>query len=246
MAVRIPSVKSGTGAAHARIEAWLEQAVTTGLLSRGEKLPPERELAVRLGVSRMTLRHALASLERRGLVSRRVGRDGGTFVGEPKLELSGTAALSDQLRGLGLTAGARVLSARERAAGADASALGLSAAEAVLEIVRIRLVAGEPIALERTVVAADAFPGLLDDELGGSLYEVMRRRFGEAPVRADERLEAGLATAAEAEALEIAAGEPVLRVERTAYAASGRAVEHGRDTFRADRTRVSWSSSISR
>ena len=46
----------------------------------------------------MTLRHALASLEQRGLLARRVGRDGGTFVAEPKLELTGLAGLSDQLR----------------------------------------------------------------------------------------------------------------------------------------------------
>jgi len=245
MQMRIPPVKPGAGAAHAQIEAWLDEAVKTGRLSRGERLPPERELAARLGVSRMTLRHALGSLEQRGLVSRRVGRDGGTFVAEPKLELMGTAALSDQLRQLGLSAGARVLSARERAAREDARPLGLAAADRVYEIVRVRLAAGAPVALERTVLVADAFPGLLEEQLDGSLYEVMRARFGEAPVRAVERLEAAPAACDEAAALGIEVGEPVLCVERTAYSSSGRAVERGRDAFRADRTRVTWASMIS-
>src|SRR3954471_22469400 len=102
MRVGVRPVKRGRGPAHAQIEAWLADAVSRGRLVPGERLPPERELAGRLGVSRMTVRHALASLERRGLVARRVGRGGGTFVAEPKLELAGLTALSDQLRGLGL------------------------------------------------------------------------------------------------------------------------------------------------
>src|ERR1700730_18470664 len=108
MAIRIPSVKPGRGPAHLQIESWLTGAIAAGSIGPGDRLPPERDLAGRLRVSRMTLRHALASLERRGLVVRHVGRDGGTFVAEPKLELAGLSALSDQLRGLGLEAGARV------------------------------------------------------------------------------------------------------------------------------------------
>nr|MBA2461783.1 UTRA domain-containing protein [Actinomycetota bacterium] len=139
----------------------------------------------------------------------------------------------------------RVLSARQRAAREDAGPLGLAAGEPVYEIIRVRLAGGQPVALERTVLVADAFPGLLEEQLEGSLYEVMRARFGEAPVRAVERLEAAPADRNEADALGIRAGEPVLCVERTAYLASGRAVERGRDAFRADRTRVTWASKIS-
>src|SRR5918911_795984 len=128
-------VKPGRGPAHAQIERWLADAIRTGRFAPGHRLPPERDLAVRAGVSRMTLRQALDSLERRGLVERRVGRDGGTFVAEPKLELAGLSALSDQLRGLGLEAGARVLSAEERAATSAEAELG----PRVYELVRVRL-----------------------------------------------------------------------------------------------------------
>jgi GntR family transcriptional regulator len=64
------------------------------------------------------------------------------------------------------------------------------------------------------------------------------------PVRAQERLEPALAHADEADALEIAAGAPVMLVERTAFAASGRPVEISRDVFRGDRTRIVWESEI--
>jgi GntR family transcriptional regulator len=158
------------------------------------------------------------------------GRHGGTFVAEPKLELAGTSALSDQLRGLGLAAGARVLSATER--------------DGVYAIERVRLANGEPVALERGEYPADVFPGLLDGPLDGSLYDLIRARYDDVPVRAVERLEPGVATEVEADALGIGPGAPVMRVERTAYSAAGRAVEHSRDVFRGDRTTVVWESQI--
>src|SRR5436305_2384432 len=202
MALRVPRVKPGRGPAHAQIEAWLDDAVAAGKLGPGDRLPPERELAERLRVSRMTLRHALDSLERRGLVARRVGRDGGTFVAQPRIELAGLAGLSDQLRARGLAAGARVLSALER----DATSAETELGDRVYEIVRVRLANGEPVALERGVYSADAFPGLLDEPLEGSLYELMRRRRDEVPVRAVERLEPALADEDAADALGVTPG----------------------------------------
>ena len=58
----------------------LLQAVRLGIVGTGERLPPERELAARLGVSRVTLREAIRALADAGLVESRRGRTGGTFV----------------------------------------------------------------------------------------------------------------------------------------------------------------------
>jgi len=218
----------------------LERAIDDGRLAPGDRLPSERELAERYGVSRMTLRQALGTLERQGRLVRSQGRYGGTFVAEPKLELAGTSALSDQLRGLGVAAGARVLSAVERPASPDETILG----RRVYAIVRVRLANGAPVALERGAYAARAFPGLLDGPLDGSLYELIRARYDEVPVRARERLEPGLAQPDDADALGLEPGAPVMLVERTAYAASGRPVERSHDVFRGDRTRVVWDSEI--
>jgi GntR family transcriptional regulator len=245
-----PDTASPSGLAPVRVPARdtaILDAIAGFIVERGlvpgDRLPPERELARRLRVSRMTLRQALHALEQRGLVSRRVGREGGTFVAEPKLELSGLAALSDQLRGLGRQAGARVLSAVERRpAPAEAAALGSSLG--VFEIVRVRSADDIPVALERTVLPAEVFPGILDAPLDGSLYALMRERYGVSPVRAVERLEPALAGKDDAVALGIAPGLPLMRVERVTYAGSGRAVELSRDLFRGDRTRVVWETEI--
>ncbi|AEN08961.1 MULTISPECIES: FCD domain-containing protein [unclassified Streptomyces] len=56
------------------------QVIRLGLVPGGERLPPERELAEHLGISRVTLREVLKVLQDQGLVEARRGRYGGTFV----------------------------------------------------------------------------------------------------------------------------------------------------------------------
>jgi GntR family transcriptional regulator len=226
---------------HAQVAERLAEALGAGDFAPGERMPPERELASRLGVSRMTLRQALDGLERRGLLVRRVGRRGGTFVAGPKLErdLTVFSGLSDELRRQGRAAGARVLAADVVAAGRAASAaLALAPGEPVYEIARVRLADDEPVALEHTIFPAARFPGLLEDPLEGALYDLLRERYDDAPQRAVERLEPTLARPDEAAALEIEAGAPLMLVERVAYAADGVPIEFSRDLFRGDRTRV--------
>lgn len=225
----------------AQIEDRLAADIAAGRLAPGERLPPERALAAQLGVSRMTLRSALGALERRGLLRRVIGRGGGTFVAKQALErdLSAYAGLSDQLRRQGLDPGARVLSARTRRADrASASALELPPGARVHEIVRVRLADGEPVALERTAFPAEAFPGLLDHPLDGSLYDVMRAHHRDLPRRAVERLEPALATPREAEALGVRAGAPLMLVERVAFGDDGTPLEFSRERYRGDHARV--------
>ncbi len=68
---------------HHAFEACVEQlatAIRLGVYSRGTALPPERDLAERVGVSRATLRDAIAALREAGFVTTRRGRGGGTVV----------------------------------------------------------------------------------------------------------------------------------------------------------------------
>ncbi len=70
----------------ARVEAVVRRlgdAIVLGLLTDGEQLPGESDLADRLGVSTVSLREALAALRQQGLVTTRRGRGGGTFVHTP-------------------------------------------------------------------------------------------------------------------------------------------------------------------
>ncbi len=233
---------------HAQIEDWLAGEIADGALRPADRLPTEQDLAAWFGVSRMTLRHALAELARRGLVTRTVGRHGGTFVAAPKLEqdLTTLAGFSEQLRRHGMVAGARVLSARQRPAGpAAGAALRIGEDDPVHEVRRVRLADGRPIALERSLFPAARFPGMLEFRLDGSLYELLEVRYGLRPHRARESLEPVPAGVREAEALEVDQGAPLMLVERTAYARSGEPLEYARDLFRGDRTRVVvWTSEL--
>jgi DNA-binding FadR family transcriptional regulator len=76
-------------------EETVERLLTTiklGLAPPGSKLPPERELAERLDVSRVTLREAIRALQHSGYVESRRGRNGGTFVNPVLPTLTKTAA----------------------------------------------------------------------------------------------------------------------------------------------------------
>jgi GntR family transcriptional regulator, transcriptional repressor for pyruvate dehydrogenase complex len=69
----------GPGLPH-NVARQLETAIAVGLLSHGDRLPPESELAAELGISTGTLRQALETLRQRGAIETRRGRGGGSFV----------------------------------------------------------------------------------------------------------------------------------------------------------------------
>jgi GntR family transcriptional regulator len=210
--------RRGGEPAWAQIEARLNERISGGGLAPGERLPPERELASTLGVSRMTVRQALDALARRGLVERGVGR--GTFVraARPELRLDGPLGLTAELAAQGLRAEAEVL---------------LAAVEGEeLHVRRLRSTGGRPLVLEDSWLPADRFPGLLERDLSGSVYALMRDAYGSAPVRASERLSAVAAGDGDAAALGVRPGAPLLLVEREAVAADGARVERARDLHR--------------
>jgi GntR family transcriptional regulator len=228
--------------AHVQIEQWLMKAISKGDLVPGDKLPREQQLATALGVSRMTLRQALASLAGRGVLKRKPGRTGGTFIAQPKIEcdLTGLAGFTEQMRRAQMRAGARRISASTQPAiRAAAKALGLEPGAPVHEVVRVRSGDGEPLALERSYFPAATFPDLLSHRLSGSIYDVLTRRYGQTPYTANESLEPVIATVEEAELLGIEPGAPLMLIERIAFTAAGLPVEFARDLFRSDRIRIS-------
>jgi GntR family transcriptional repressor for pyruvate dehydrogenase complex len=72
-----------------QIVQQIQDAIRSGRLKPGDRLPPERDLAGRFGVSRVTVRDALRSLEVLGLIQVRVGAAGGAFVTSPGAEIVG-------------------------------------------------------------------------------------------------------------------------------------------------------------
>lgn len=231
----------GDEPAHSLVEQWLAGAIGSGRLPLGERLPPEGEFAAALGISRMTLRQALGALESRGLLERKRGRAGGTFVSKPRIDvdLTGLPGFTEQMRRAQVRAGARVLRAELTPGSEEVTrALDLPRGADVFVVVRVRSADREPLALEETYLAPEDFPGLLEHRLTGSLYALMKRAYGLVPFTAREWLEPVVAGEEEAALLETEPGSALMLVTRTSYTEAGKPVEHAHDRYRADRTRI--------
>lgn len=222
---------ANAGPLYFRLAARLRELIQQGLLGTGRPLPPERELAQRLAVSRQTIRRVVDELASEGALTVRQGS--GTFVSgrlvEPLTEL---ASFSDDMRRRGMVPGSLWLE-REIATPTpqEAFTLGLSLGDRVVRSLRVRTADKERIAVELAVVSAELVGGKAD--FGTSLYDAIRRH-GRAPERALQRVRAAIADARIAELLHIEVGAPVLETERHSYSADGRPVEWTRSTYRGD------------
>lgn len=233
-------VQDESGPAHQQVVDWLRSGIAGRQLAPGARFPPERQLASLLGVSRMTLRQALATLESRGDLLRRRGADGGTYVraGRPEIDLTNLVGLAAQLEGAELAPGARVRSAITATATATvAEQLRLEAGAPVYEIVRVRLANGVPLCIEHSFFPVNLVPDMLQSSLGGSLYQILAAH-GHEPSHAVEYLRGTLVSEPDAELLGVEPGMAGILMERTAYDANEIAVEYSEDIYRSDRVRL--------
>src|SRR5690606_1361206 len=119
----------------------------------GDRVPSERQIADELGASRMTARHALNSLERRGLVETRVGR--GVFVARPTIGMESRTlhGFTEEMQRSGRTVSSLILDAGAGIADAEvARSLDIAENTPVHRLVRVRMVDSEPLAMERTEI----------------------------------------------------------------------------------------------
>jgi GntR family transcriptional regulator len=217
----------------------LIKRIDNGDLPPGSRCPSERQLASDYGISRMTARAAVNLLVQRGYVERKNGS--GTFVASPKIELdlSTVAGFSDRVLRHGITPGARVIGARTvRASELDTSvttALEISDTESVHVLVRARTGDHELLALEESYFPARLCPTLLDNELTGSIYELLRTKCNLEPAHLRQKLEVTQLNSSAAEVLAVHPDAPALQVTRTTWDAKGRPIEFAKDLYRGDR-----------
>ncbi|AGF73252.1 transcriptional regulator [Corynebacterium halotolerans YIM 70093 = DSM 44683] len=223
--------------AYLAIADELRARIERGELTAGDRLPTERDLVTEFGVARMTVRHALDILQLEGLIDRRRGRTGGTFVRSvpPVVELTRIEGLMPQLRERNLTVESEVLTAARIPAPAHvAQALGLEADDPVLHLIRLRRVEGTPLLLENSFLPEHLVPGLLDEDLTGSLHDLVRDGWGLRPVRKWETITPGIASGWEQETLGVTRNLPLLRLTRTVESDRGDIIQYSEDALRSD------------
>ena len=220
---------------HATIAAALRDQIVRGELTAGAPLPSESQLCERYGVSRGTVRQALAALRAEGLISGGRGR-------VPVVRRASLAQSFDELvsfsawaRELGRTPSARTLElARRPASAAVAEQLDVEPGTPVFAMRRLRLLDGEPMMLERTSFVERVGRELLDCDLdAGSIYAQLGQR-GVTFAEADQTIAAVPANAEDAELLGVARRAPLLEVRRRALGPDGTPLEWSADRFRGD------------
>ncbi len=225
---------------HTQLTDLLREQIVAGILPPRARLPSERILCDRHGVSRITVRKALSELVHDGLIYTSVGK--GTYVSEPTLseELQPLSSFSDDIRRRGMTPSSRMLEAViVHADDALAERLRVPRGAETVKVHRLRLADGLPIAIQVTHLPHRLCPGLLRFDLAArSLFDVLRAEFGLVLVQAETVIEAAIAAEDEARLLQLPSPAAVLISEQTTYLESGRVIEHARSIFRADRYKL--------
>ncbi len=220
----------------------LEREIGSGRLIPGERLPSEPALCARYGVSRTTVRQALARLERRGLISRRKGE--GTYVrhDQPGLWLlqSCEGFFRDEVGRRGSAVTSKVVRAERGVLPAWASdALWLPRGADGTTLERLRSVDGVVAMYVVNHLPLDlAGAALTVADPNESLYARLRERTGVVPHGGRRTLEAIAAAEWLASLLDLVPGAPVTFIESVSWDAESRPFDCYRAWLRTDRIRI--------
>jgi GntR family transcriptional regulator len=217
------------------IRAWLHD----GNYRPGEQLPTEPQLCRLFGVSRITVRKAVAALEAEGRLERKQGR--GTFVCAPRGEPPDPIDLrtvAHQISDLAARTTVRGFSVAEVMPDEDTRvALLLQPDERVRRALHVRELDGAPLGLITTFVPIDIAARLGEANEREQPMFVLLQSAGVPLMSADQYLGATLAGVEAAQALAVDVGAPLLRLDRVVKDDTGRPVERVVALYRADRYR---------
>jgi GntR family transcriptional regulator len=223
-------VTEGRALKHVQVREYVRTLLTGA--PPGSPAPSERELVHRFGVARMTVRQAMDALVAEGLLERIPGR--GTFVAPPRRAASRLTSYTEDMARRGMLAESQTLLARREQAGPGvARALNVTEGDAVIHWRRLRRADAVPMCIEDAYLNEVLIPGFLQSGMPTSLYDALESR-GIRPTWAEDSINADVASESEAELLEIAVGEPVLRHSRRGLSGE-KVVEVSRTVYRADR-----------
>ena len=234
-----PSLERGPGTSlHRQLFVVLRDEITRGVFASGA-LPKEEALCERFGVSRITVRRALADLASLGLVERRHGL--GTFVRAdlPQVRARPSLGLVDGLRKAALETDVEVLEVAQSVAPPDVAALlQLGPDEKAVHALRLRSIDGVPVMLTDAWVPARLGRRVSAAALRKhALYEILLAqgvKFG----RVVQEITAEVADPARARLLQVDTGAPLLKMVRLLHDLDAKPVQHLTVSLTAERSRI--------
>jgi GntR family transcriptional regulator len=214
-----------------QLQRAIRDAIERKVLAPDDALPPEREMAADLSVSRITVRKAIDGLVEEGLLVRRQGS--GNFVASRiEKNFAKLTSFSEDMRSRGRTPKSVWIKRSEgHVTPEEALTLRLGPGTPVYRFHRLRYADETPMCLEYATIVGTALPSL--NAVKNSLYEALESA-GNRPVRALQRLRALLLNAEQAKLLHAREGDAGLLVERIGFLRDGRAVEFCQTYFRGD------------
>ncbi|KMO95565.1 GntR family transcriptional regulator [Streptomyces roseus] len=223
----------------------LRTAILSGEYAVGAQLPSESDLATRWSASRGTVRQAVATLAAEGLIGSRQGARRIVLRHERRHSFGELNSFAQWAEGLGQEVTSRFLSRVRRPATAEeAERLALAPGTAILSVLRLRLLDGEPTMVERTAFAdwvaapVEAMP--VDVR---SVMDSLANDSGIVAHYGEHLIDALSAGSEDARLLEIRRGSPLLRQRHVSATATGRPIEWTDDRYRAGSVTFSVSNS---
>lgn len=214
----------------------LTMRIADGAFDATGMLPAEAQLAATYEVSRGTVRNALVLMARQGAIAPRRGSGWLVHTTALSQRFSEVRSFAQWARSRGMEPGGRVVAQRRRAAtaGEVRRFRGGQGIGDVLEVVRLRLLNGRVVMLERTAYPSWVAP--LVEDLSPeepSVVGALEAR-GVRMVHGEHSIDAIAAPSEDARLLDVRRSSPLLRVNRVSYAADGRAIEAGDDRYLPD------------
>lgn len=210
-----------------------------GTLTAGMSLPPERDMAEALGVSRITIKRAYDELRKLGVLGGR-GREGSLVRGALPQRVQPTMGrlkgFTEEMQELGISASTKLLRLQVVTDRRIASIFGLPSGAQLLHVARIRLGNDQPMTRELAWYNLTAAPRLEAWDGAGSAYAWLKSECSINLTEAEQTIEAVLSTPEEDKAFGFSTPQPCLLLKRRTYANSPAPllVEYVEGTFRGD------------
>lgn len=234
-------IEQGVIPRYYQLKEILEKRIQSGEFQPGGKFLTDEELCLGYGLSRGTVRRAVEMLIQAGMLRREQGR--GTFVNslKPSHVFFRLASFDEEMRARGWSPSASLLSRRVFPATAEvAKHLQIPAGEKTIEIIRLRLADGKPIAYETRCLAYKTCPQLLEEDLETqSIHSLLIDKYNIPLRRACYTIEARTLSKKEAEHLQAEPGSAGFAIERVTYGADDKPVTWYRMMYRGDVYRFS-------
>lgn len=215
---------------------YFKKQISDGVLKPGDTLPTEMEIADKFGISRMTVRRAIAELANGGMVYTQKGK--GTFVARPKLDnvVFNLNNFYDEIRQKGLNPHTKILEAK--IVKADRLLAKRMEVELNTRCLFFRFVItadGEPLAYEAKYTIYSKQRPTLETELKDpSLSKLAAVHSDSEPASSKKVLMVSTAMNEEPEILGIPPGSPVFLMLQTIYDADNKIIAWGKSIFRGD------------